>query len=131
MTALIDCRALRGDDTLGFLAAVGLLELCTNGLELHGTRLGWTESHAVLEVPADGLDDLVERLAALAVQLQDEGRVLPFDHAGIVVPPASDAERKRIEKATGVKAPLDPLKRDAVETLSLAVQGGPRSREVR
>ncbi len=119
--ATIDCPALRNDDTLGFLAGLGLLELCTTALGLPGARLRWTGlgGHAVLEADCAGLGDLVDRLAALATEMRQAGRVLPFDHTGIVDPPASDAERKRMEEERGVKPPLDPLKRDGTAALAL------------
>ncbi|MGI9016300.1 MAG: type I-G CRISPR-associated protein, Cas3-extension family [Euzebya sp.] len=120
MTA-IECPALRSDDTLGFLAALGLLELCSGPLGLSGTRLSWAGvgGQAVIEADCENVDDLAERLIGLARDMHTAGRVLPFDHAGLVDRPLSDAERALRSEMLGYPLRLDPLRRDADGALAL------------
>ncbi len=62
----IELTALRGSDLLGFLAALGVLRLCTEELALAETALGWPDgpdSPARLSLPAADAPATVEQLA--------------------------------------------------------------------
>ncbi len=73
--------ALRGDDPLGFLAAVGLVALAEQMPDVLGPiRLGWEGARApkaVLESTSSSLDDLKERLDRAFDAAQANGAVLP------------------------------------------------------
>ncbi|CAN5419987.1 hypothetical protein BH23ACT9_BH23ACT9_28550 [soil metagenome] len=127
----IDCPALRNDDTLGFLAALGLLELAVTALDLPDTRLGWTGmgGHAQLDIDCTDVDDLTDRLADVAGVMHARGRVLPFDHEGVVDPPASDAERNLRAEELGRPVRLDPVRVDAQGAADLYRKAAVRERD--
>ncbi len=110
---VIECPALRNDDTLGFLAALGLLELTTQVLDMPNVRLGWTGvgGHAVLADAAVDRSGLIDALHGLAERTLTAGRVVPVDSPDLIRAPVSDDERRRRAEGLGVKQiPLDPLK---------------------
>jgi len=100
------CPALRSDDTLGFLAALGLLELCTSALHLDA-RLGWEglAGAAVLDVDVEDIDDLVLRLHASAVSMAADRRVTPAPWDQLVPARLSKAERDALKAEPGGESP--------------------------
>lgn len=106
MTRLV-LPALRGDDTLGFLAALGLLELCDSGLHVP-VRLGWQGAGgaAVLDAPYDDVDGLASAVGRLAAGLSADGRLIPGSDASLIRPPLGTHERKAMEDPGS----LDPMR---------------------
>lgn len=96
--------ALRSDDTLGFLAALGLLELSTSALGFDA-RLGWegVGGAALLDCPFASTDVLVAELGSVVTRMVGGGQVLPCVDPG-PVRPADRATRA----AEAVKGKLDP-----------------------
>lgn len=114
----IRCPALRSDDTLGFLTALGLLELCTSTLPTAAPRLGWegVGGAALLDVPIATMEELTHHLHAVATELAASDRVLPCANPGPVRKPDSGAERRgRRESGEAVK--LDPASLSAEEAI--------------
>lgn len=107
MTARLELPALRADDSLGVLAALGLLELCVSGLRLPA-RLGWTgpTGVAVLSVPFADTALLADALTEYAAELSRTGRLTPADDADLITPPLGAKVRKQLEDAGA----LDPMK---------------------
>lgn len=106
MTAL-RLVALRSDDTLGFLAALGVVELLRasgNG----SVKLGWEGigGCAVLDVELDSIEELAQELLGIARGLRDTGRLTPATDPQLVPRALSTADRR----AAIEKGPLDPLK---------------------
>lgn len=101
--------ALRSDDSLGFLAALGTLELLAS-VEGLGARLGWEGlgGGAVLEVDLPDTEAVAERLRSIALRLQAERRLVPAD-AALVQARRSEAER-RARKAEGIEEKNDPMR---------------------
>ncbi len=106
MTRLV-LPALRADDTLGFLAALGLLELCDSGLHVP-VRLGWEGSSgaAVLDAPYDDVGGLASAVGRLAAGLSADGRLIPGSDASLIRPPLGTHERKAMEDPGS----LDPMR---------------------
>lgn len=106
----ITCDALRSDDTLGLLAALGIVQLCSSSLGGE-VRLSWTDvgGPARLEVPFEDVKALAGHLSGLARQMDESGQVLPCADPGPVGPASSPAER-RARRQEGRPAPLDPAK---------------------
>lgn len=73
--------ALRGDDVLGFLAALGVLRLCTDHLDDPDVGVGWPEgpwNAAVLRTSAaSSVDELADRLSSVVEDTKAAGRLLP------------------------------------------------------
>ncbi|MEX2290352.1 MAG: hypothetical protein WD794_08515 [Mycobacteriales bacterium] len=97
--------ALRSDDTLGFLAAIGTVELCSTALGWN-VRLGWERlgGAALLDAPVGTVHDLAASLLGVAVKLNGEGRLVPGVEAGLIPKALSTLERRKQSLA------LDPLK---------------------
>lgn len=76
---MITLPALRGDDALGFLAAVGLVSLSEQG-EIPPLRLAWTTSAApvaFVEGDMDSIEELSDALGGVLGRLEERGAVLP------------------------------------------------------
>jgi len=99
--------ALRSDDTLGFLAALGVVELLRASGD-GSVKLGWEgiSGCAVLEVNLDSVEQLADELLGIARGLRDTGRLTPATDPQMVPPPLSDADRGPM----GHKVDLEPLK---------------------
>ncbi len=106
MTRLV-LPALRGDDTLGFLAALGLLELCDSGLHVP-VRLGWEGpgGAAMLEAPYDDVDALASAVGQFATALSAEGRLIPGTDVSLIRPPLGTHARRAMEDPGS----LDPMR---------------------
>lgn len=106
MTAL-RLVALRSDDTLGFLAALGVVELLRASGN-RSVRLGWEGigGCAVLEVDLGSVEQLAEKLLEMAQGLRDTGRLTPATDPQLVPRALSTVDRR----AAGEKMALDPLK---------------------
>ncbi len=75
----VSVPALRGDDPLGFLAALGLVALAEQG-ELPSLRLAWEGRHApnaVIDGDFDSLDSLGEALEKTFRSLRERGELAP------------------------------------------------------
>jgi len=105
MTRLV-CPALRNDDTLGFLAALGLLELCGSALHLHPS-LGWEGQGgaAVLDVEVENLDELAARLHAVAASMAAEDLVTPAPWSKLVPARLSKLQRDALKVQLGNEMP--------------------------
>lgn len=105
----VDLPALRSDDPLGFLAALGVIEtlVSVRGLE---ARLGWRGvgggAHLVVDL-ADA-DAVANALVGVAVELHGRGHVVPAD-GSLIVRRFSPAERKA-RKAQGIDEKNDPMR---------------------
>lgn len=117
MTVLA-CPALRSDDTLGFLAALGVLELCSSTLDGR-VRLGWEGlgGAALVDVPFETVEDLAAHLSSVALRMFSADRVLPCAQPGPIRKPDPVAERKA-RKEAGEATKLDPasLSKEAAVT---------------
>lgn len=105
MTAL-RLVALRSDDTLGFLAALGVVELLRASGD-GSVKLGWEgiSGCAVLEVNLDSVEQLADELLGIARGLRDTGRLTPATDPQLVPRALSTADRRAADKVA-----LDPLK---------------------
>lgn len=103
----LELPALRANDSLGVLAALGLLELCTSGLKV-GARLGWSgpAGTAVVQAPFAGLAELAAALADYAGELSRSDRLTPAEDRALITPPLGAKARKQLEDAGA----LDPMK---------------------
>lgn len=112
MTA-VELPALRSNDPLGFLAALGTVELCSTVLAMD-VRLSWDGlgGQAVLDAPFADVFDLADRLASVAFEWQGLGHLMPPADALFVPPPRSTAERRERKLASGGTdaSPLDPMR---------------------
>ena len=102
--------ALRADDSLGVLAALGLLALCEDGLGV-AARLGWEgpDGSAVVEAPFDSSEELAAAVAELAATLRAEERLTPGVDPALISAPLGNKERKQLDDAGA----LDPMKMSA------------------
>ncbi len=76
---MIPLPALRGDDALGFLAAIGLVALSEQG-EIPPIRLAWTTGAApvaLIEGDVASIEELSEALSGVLGRLEQRGAVLP------------------------------------------------------
>lgn len=76
---MITLPALRGDDALGFLAAIGLMSLAEQG-EIPLLRLAWTTSAApvaLVEGDVGSVEELSDALGGVLERLEERGAVLP------------------------------------------------------
>lgn len=105
MTRLV-CPALRSDDTLGFLAALGVLELCSSALGLDA-RLGWEGlgGAALLDIELDSIAALADRLHALVVTMSANELVTPAPWKQIVPARLSRSDRDALKVQFGKETP--------------------------
>lgn len=105
----IALTALHSDDSLGVLAALGILELLstTEGID---ARLGWDGlgGAAVLRVDLPDAAAVAERLRSVALRLQADGRLVPADPS--LTPPRWTTAERRARKATGIDEMNDPMR---------------------
>lgn len=101
--------ALHSDDSLGFLAALGVMELLSNveGLEV---GLGWRGlgGEAVLRSTLDDADAVADRLRDVALRMRDEGKLVPASRS--LIPPRLTPAERRARKAAGIDEKNDPLR---------------------
>lgn len=105
--ARLELPALRANDSLGVLAALGLLELCRSGLKVDA-RLAWSgpDGAAVMNVPFAGIPEFADVLASYAIELGRTGRLTPAMDPGLITPPLGTKARQKLEDAGA----LDPMK---------------------
>lgn len=100
MNQRLPLPALRGDDSLGFLAALGLLSLSEQG-EIGPLRLGWEgfgAPVAFVEGPAS-IEALSDELRAAFKRLQQSGGVLPGVPPDFPLPsPGTDSDHMRMKR---------------------------------
>lgn len=126
--------ALRSDDTLGFLASLGVVELLSAS-GLGPVKLGWEGigGCAVLDVEIDSVDHLAEVLVGVAHGLKNSERLTPATDPEMVPRAQSTAARR----AAVEKVALDPLKMSArvaiarFQQLQAAEQHQPNSIDAR
>lgn len=90
---VIVAPALRGDDALGFLAAVGLVALAEEGF-VSPLKLGWSADARTARFVSDDLGTAEELAGALErafAAVHDGGRVVP--HAPATFPPAKSGTK--------------------------------------
>lgn len=111
MTA-VDLPALRSDDPVGFLAALGVVELCTADLAMT-VRLSWTgpAGNAVLDCDASDLVELADRLSGMPRRWKESNLLIPVDDPAFIPAPLSTVERRQRRAAAASSAePLDPMR---------------------
>ncbi len=114
MTRLV-LPALRANDTLGFLAALGVLALCEDGLRVPA-RLGWEASGgcAVVEAPFADRGELARALGDLAAGWLAEERLTPATDPALISAPLGAKARKALDDAGA----LDPMKMPAATAVA-------------
>lgn len=121
MTTL-ELPALRSDDPLGFLAALGILEVLRSevGIRDDELALGWdgVGGPARLASRFESLDEVVEALGAAAARMRAEDRVVAAPISDLVPRPLSDQERSELEARSGVKVPFDPVRMTRAESIA-------------
>lgn len=120
MTGLV-LPALRSDDTLGFLAALGVVELYASNLGVD-VRLGWdgVGGAALLHGPHHTTDGVAAALASVVETMVASGRVLPCADAGPVRPADRAARSAAAEEERGKLDPAHLLEAQAVEVYARA-----------
>lgn len=112
--SVLTLPALKGDDPLGFLAALGIVELLRSEVRVpeHQLGLGWQAigGSAQVEAPFATVEAMVEALQEAAARMEAEGRPVPASPPDLIPPTLSDKERAEVEAATGVKPPFDPVR---------------------
>lgn len=112
--SMLTLPALRSDDPLGFLAALGVLTVLRSETEVVDDELalGWERvgGPAVVQVPFDTLDELVDALHEAANRLLGEGRVFAAGPAELPPERLSKEERAKRKEEASEKVPLDPLR---------------------
>lgn len=122
MTAVIVLPALRSDDPLGFLAALGLVEILRSevGVREDELKLGWEDvgGSARLASPIPTLDELVGRLTAATGRMRAENRLVPSSITDLIPPTLTDDERESLRQATGVAPPYDSIRMPREESIA-------------
>jgi hypothetical protein len=120
--------ALRSDDPLGFLAALGIVEILRTeaGIREDELALGWegVGGAALIEVPYAGVSELVDAVYAAASRMRAEGRLVPARSPEMIPRVLSDQERTEVESRTGVKPPFDTIRMSRAESASRYVAYG-------
>lgn len=90
----LELPALRANDSLGVLAALGLLEVCTSGLRVEA-RLGWSgpDGIAILNAPFADLPEFAAGLGAYAADLSKAGRLTPAHDPALITPRLTKAQK--------------------------------------
>ncbi len=122
--------ALRSDHPLGFLAALGVLEILRSEGEYSEDELalGWEGigAPALLESPFKSIDQLVEFIHETAKRVKERGGVL------VGAPPELPLERRLKEKGISDKKSIDPLrdttKEEAIKWYSKMAEDGDDAR---
>lgn len=111
MTTSMVLPALRSDDPVGVLAALGALEVLSRQ-ECLDVRLGWDAlgGAAVLEVDLADVDAVAERLRHVAVGLCESGRAVPCDGDGVLIPARFTPAERSARKAAGIEEKNDPMR---------------------
>lgn len=109
MTRLV-LPALRANDSLAFLAVLGLVALCEDGLRVP-VRLGWeaSDGSAVLDAPFQDVSELVTAIDDLAAAWRTDARLTPGLDPALISAPLDGQARKALEDAGA----LDPMKMQA------------------
>lgn len=112
--------ALRSDDSLAFLAALGIVEILRSeaGVPETEIRLSWDGIGGPLRlaVPFQTVDDLVDELATAAARMRNEGRLIPSRLPDIIPDVLSDTERKELAKRTGTEPQFDTIRMTRAES---------------
>jgi len=114
MTRLV-LPALRANDTLGFLAALGVMALCEDGLHVR-SRLGWEgpDGCALLDAPFGDLEELATALGDLAATWHAEERLTSATDPALISAPLGLKARNALDDAGA----LDPMKMPAAAALA-------------
>jgi hypothetical protein len=114
---MIELPALRGDDALGFLAAIGLTSLSEQD-EIPALRLAWkTGAAPVAQVEGDvgSIEELSDALGGVLERLEERGAVLPGVDADFplrVAGGTKDPMRMPVEDMAAVHTAIAALWRD-------------------
>ena len=123
--------ALRSDDPLGFLAALGILEVLRSeiGAPEDDLALGWEDvgGAAVLSAPFGNLGDLVDALHSAAVRMREEDRPVAARAGDLVPRPLSAKERADLGAASGTKLPFDPVRMPREQSVARIAALDPRA----
>lgn len=106
----VELPALRANDSLGFLAALGLLAVCEDGLEVRA-RLGWAgpDGAAVLDGPFADTGELAAALGDLTTTWHAQERPTPGTDPSLIRAPLGTKARREL----GDAGALDPMKMPA------------------
>ncbi|GAB2932745.1 hypothetical protein GCM10027280_20560 [Micromonospora polyrhachis] len=98
MTAAVELPALDGRDTLGFLAALGVLRLLTDEAKIE-TRLSFSESNAnaILHSPLTSIDEVVDILVHVVDHIPSAGAI-PGVPAGFPQQPGTGKDPMRVPR---------------------------------
>lgn len=109
--AVIELPALRSDDPLGFLASLGLVEVCTSCLGIDA-RLGWDEIGGPARFQSEmvGIAELASVINRLINDWSDAGRVVPPPDTAFIRRRLTDGERRARIADLGRKPPNDPMR---------------------
>lgn len=114
--------ALRSDDALAFLAALGIVEILRSevGIAEADIHLSWEGVGGPLRLaaPLNSVDDLVGELAAAAVRMRDEGRLVPSRLPAIIPIVLSDTERKALAQRMGTEPQFDSIRMTRAESIA-------------
>lgn len=114
--------ALRSDDPLAFLAALGIVEVLRSevGVSEADIRLSWegVGGPARLAVPFETVDDLIAALAAAAQSMLHDGRLVPSRMPDIIPVILSDAERRDLATQTGIEPVFDSIRMSRAESIA-------------
>jgi hypothetical protein len=116
--AVIELPALRSDDPLGFLASLGLVEVCTTCLGIDA-RLGWdgVGGPARFESDLESVRELASAVSRLVDDWARAERVVPPPDPGFIRRRLSEEERRASVTMLGTKPPNDPMRMSRLEAI--------------
>ena len=116
--AVIELPALRSDDPLGYLASLGLVEVCTTCLGIDA-RLGWDElgRPARFESEMGSIGELAAAIGRLVSDWEHAGRVVPPPEPGFIRRRLSGEARRARTAELGTKPPNDPMRMPRQEAI--------------
>lgn len=122
--------ALRSDDSLGFLAALGIVEILRSevGIAESDIFLSWDGVGGPLKltVPFESPEGLIDCLGEAAARMRAEDRLVPSRLPAIIPPLLSDAERQELAEQTGIEPAFDSIRmtrRESIARFALADPG--------
>jgi hypothetical protein len=118
----IPLPALRSDDPLGFLAALGIVEVLRSegGVPDGDLALGWdgVGGPAELRSPFESVESLVEALHSAAERMHADGRLVPARLPEAIPPTLSDKERADLKRQTGTEQPFDSVRMPRTQSVA-------------
>lgn len=113
-TRQLSLPALRGDDPLGFMATLGLIEVLRSEVAIpeENLALAWDAlgNVALLASPFGTVEELVDAVHGAAVRMHADGRLFAAPTRDLIPPTLSEAERRAVCARTGVMPPYDSIR---------------------